>query len=748
MTQDERNPKTEDRTMIFGPAEGEMLSEEELRKLLQLPSGDDILDYGSLSMIGIGGLGAVFSAQEPGLNREIALKVLRPEFRNRQRHIESFIREARATAQIDHPNIVPVHRIGIFKDIGVYFTMKRIEGETLRSAIRKIADGVSDYPRRYNLRRRLEIFIAVCQGVAFAHSKGVIHRDLKPGNIMLGDYGEVMIMDWGLAAYSRDRDQAHNGKKMALELIPGDDGGKSEPANRISGTPAYMSPEQARGEELDERSDIYSLGGMLYSMLTLESAPFDPAKPTEDLLQEVVAGKLVRPRRKAPLLGIPRELEAITLKAMARDKTDRYQSTLELMREVRNYLDNYPVSAYSPNPFYRLIKLCLRRPIIPVTLLAAVLSLGSVYLVTTIVHYIQSSSMLEVASYNIAQADAYYNLALRTYRQLQLNPSSRSNLRQKSELTTEYLRQSAEFNNSCSAALESLSLMEHRASLGRDQSDKLMTMLGSVLDKQLKFYIATENYDGLQTFLKRFQSRWRSLYNQLWERNPKLAALARRISNDEGTLTLTGPESAQIYIRRESGKADSVDHAVPYDAILPDTPLKLLKSGSYLVKALYPDGREYYYPVVLRPGEELTMDLDEPKSVPKGFAVIPAGSFYSGVSAGDKFNKVMLPEFWIGKNEVTFGEYLEFWKSLQSEADRKAYMGKFCLPDRHYIDLWDQTGKLTAPFTPDLPVVGITGEAAAAYCRYLTWKRGFTHRLPTATEWEKASRGVDGRAYP
>ena len=101
MTQDERNPKTEDHTMIFGPSEGEMLSEEELCNLLQLPSGDDILDYGNLSMIGIGGLGAVFSAQEPGLNREIALKVLRPEFRNRQRHIESFIREARATAQID-----------------------------------------------------------------------------------------------------------------------------------------------------------------------------------------------------------------------------------------------------------------------------------------------------------------------------------------------------------------------------------------------------------------------------------------------------------------------------------------------------------------------------------------------------------------------------------------------------------------------------------------------------------------------
>ncbi len=747
MTRDESNPKTEDHTQIFGPAEGESLSDEELRNLLQLPSGDDILDYGNLSMIGIGGLGAVFSAQEPGLNREIALKVLRPEFRNRQRHIESFIREARATAQIDHPNIVPVHRIGIFKDIGVYFTMKRIEGETLRSAIHKVADGTEDYRRRYNLRRRLEIFSAVCQGVAFAHSKGVIHRDLKPGNVMLGDYGEVMIMDWGLAAYSRDRDQSTNGRKMALELIPGAEPENGDPPNRISGTPAYMSPEQARGEELDERSDIYSLGAILYSLLTLESAPYDPAKPTEDLLQEVVIGRLVRPRRKAPRLGIPRELEAITLKAMARDKLDRYQTAPELMREVRNYLDHYPVSAYSPNPFYRLAKLCVRRPLIPMTLLAALLSVGAVYLVTGIIHHIQSSSMLELASYNLTQADAYYNLALRTHRQIQLNPDSHASARQRNELAADYIRQSAEFNNYCSAVLESLSLTEHRASLGREQHEKLMAMLAEVLDKQLKFYIATENYDGLRTFLKRFQNRWRGVYNQLWERNPKLAALARRIGNDEGVLTVTGPKEARLFIRRESEKINGAENGYSYEELPATAPDRQLKSGSYLVKALFPDEDDIYYPVVLRPGEDLPLEVEEPRS-PKDFAVVPAGSFYSGETGNERLNKVMQPEFWIGKHEVTFGEYLEFWKNLQSESDRKAYMGKYCMPDRTYIDLWDQNGKLTPPLTPDLPVIGIPGVAAEAYCRYLTWKNGFNHRLPTAREWEKACRGVDGRSYP
>ena len=118
-----REISDEDRTIIYGSPGEAKLSPEELRALLELPQGDDIKDYSGLSAIGMGGLGAVFSAQEPGLNREVALKVLRPEFRNQMRHIESFIREARTTAQIDHPNIVPVHRIGIFREVGVYFTM-------------------------------------------------------------------------------------------------------------------------------------------------------------------------------------------------------------------------------------------------------------------------------------------------------------------------------------------------------------------------------------------------------------------------------------------------------------------------------------------------------------------------------------------------------------------------------------------------------------------------------------------------
>lgn len=223
MNEDDENqaPEWDDdqKTLIYGAASETMLSPEELRRALGIPAGDRIQDYDGLSAIGIGGVGAVFSAHEPGLNREVALKILRPQYRNQAERIEWFIREARATAQIDHPNIPPVHRMGVFDDVGVYFTMKRVEGETLRVILRKLNEDKEGYRRTYTLHRLLEIFIGACNGVAFAHSHGILHCDLKPGNLMVGDYGEVMVMDWGMARYRADLDQGGSGNKIKYGLV-------------------------------------------------------------------------------------------------------------------------------------------------------------------------------------------------------------------------------------------------------------------------------------------------------------------------------------------------------------------------------------------------------------------------------------------------------------------------------------------------------------------------------------------------
>ena len=300
-------------TLIYGTCSENRLSPEKLREMLGIPSGDRIQDYGELSTIGIGGVGAVFAAHEPGLNRDVALKLLRPQYRNKTERIEAFIREARATAQIDHPNIVPVHRMGVFDDVGVYFSMKRVEGETLRMILAKLSEDRSGYRRRYSLRRLIEIFIGACNGVAFAHRHGILHCDLKPGNLMVGDYGEVLVMDWGMARYHCERDQGRSGTKLDLELngdlkpdeAPSAAAGPVEPPKEghvVGGTPAFMAPELLTGEvpEATEQSDVYGLGAILYSILTWRNAPFDVKLPPDQLCREVALGRFPAPRKAAP----------------------------------------------------------------------------------------------------------------------------------------------------------------------------------------------------------------------------------------------------------------------------------------------------------------------------------------------------------------------------------------------------------------------------------------------------------------
>ncbi len=747
-----REISDEDRTIIYGSPGEAKLSPEELRALLELPQGDDIKDYSGLSAIGMGGLGAVFSAQEPGLNREVALKVLRPEFRNQMRHIESFIREARTTAQIDHPNIVPVHRIGIFRDVGVYFTMRRVEGETLRSVIRKLAENQADYQRRYSLQRRMEIFISVCQGVAFAHRRGIIHRDLKPGNIMLGDYGEVLILDWGLATYRQEKDQSVNGKKMSLEL----DGALAPEPPRagqgplISGTPAYMAPEQATGrnDEIDERTDVYCLGAILYSMLTLEPAPYDSSKPTEALLRDVVAGRLVRPRRRAPLLGIPRELEAITLKAMSRRRENRYPDVQSLIREVRNYLDKYPVEAYSPSWFYRLLKLCLRRPLVPVTLLAALLSVGGVYLVNRISEYIQTSSLMQVVRYNVSQAEAYYNLALRTSRQLQHDTGLGSPAagKRRMDLDNELSRQTMEFFSYCSAAIESLSAIEYRGVRSESMREEMVRILADTMFRQVKFCITSGNDRMLRSLLRQLNSRWKALLPDLFRHNGELAELVRRVEEDESILQLELPENVRVYLRQD--EMASPDEREDWEEVEPNARLEHLHSGSYLIRIEAPRRPPVYFPVILAPAGEACVEITAIPEIPEGMILVPGGEFhYSDALGSSLARQVTLPAFLIDRHEVTFGQYLEFWKQLRHPEQKAAYMGRFTAPDRKAYDLWDAEGRLLPPFREDLPVVGITGKAAEAYCRYLSRKTGLTYRLPTVLEWEKAGRGADARSY-
>ena len=273
-----------------------------------------------------GGMGTVYLAEDTELNRQVAIKVLNladvtTDLRQRM------IREAQIIARLEHPGIVPVHDVGVLPDGRVFYAMKYVRGRRL-----------DEYAAETDsIRDRLRKFQAACDAVAFAHAQGVIHRDLKPPNIMIGSFGEVLVLDWGVAKILRKREPASEADTL---MLPGNNNSNHKPGDTtqgtIIGTRDYMPPEQARGEVdlLDERSDVYSLGAVLCFLLTNE-------------LPKTARPRVVNPK-------VSKAAEAICLKAMSPEMDARYATAVELSRDIGRLLDDEPVSAYRENVFEKI----------------------------------------------------------------------------------------------------------------------------------------------------------------------------------------------------------------------------------------------------------------------------------------------------------------------------------------------------------------------------------------------------------
>jgi serine/threonine-protein kinase len=278
-------------------------------------------------VLGSGGLGEVTLVHDNDIERQVALKRMIGE--QSDELLFRFVQEIRTVGQLEHPNIPPVHDVGVDDDGRHYFVMRYIEGETLEAVIAKLAAGDAAYHAEYTWQRRAEVFLGVLHAMKYAHARGVLHRDLKPANIMIGPYGEVLLMDWGVAKRIGGTDVVSTEPPQTGAVF-------QTQAGSLVGTPAYMSPEQAVGSDrVDQRSDVYALAAVFYELLTLQH--YLPGRTgVAEVLSAIVdddhvAASYVPHAHQTP---VPAELSWYVEKGLAKDPTARWQSVDEMIDEL------------------------------------------------------------------------------------------------------------------------------------------------------------------------------------------------------------------------------------------------------------------------------------------------------------------------------------------------------------------------------------------------------------------------------
>ncbi len=346
------------------PADAPAAGQKSVRELLAGRSRADG-KYLVAGEVARGGMGAVLRAVDCDLRREVAVKyLLNPD---NPTHQLRFIEEAQITGQLEHPNIVPIHELGVDGSQRLFFTMKMVRGQSLAQVLDTLRADPRAAEKDWPLGRLLTVFVSVCHALAYAHSRRVVHRDLKPANVMVGDFGAVYVMDWGLAKVLPEGDATDppgprpaGRPTAAVRALPASGSGRVATSRQpetdltqdgaVLGTPVYMPPEQALGriQDVDERSDVYSLGAILYELLTLEP-PVARDGDALAVLRRVARGEVVPPEQRAPQRAragqVPKELAAVALKALAREAADRYPSVEALRRDVERYQEGRSVTA-------------------------------------------------------------------------------------------------------------------------------------------------------------------------------------------------------------------------------------------------------------------------------------------------------------------------------------------------------------------------------------------------------------------
>lgn len=665
-------------------------------------------------------MGEVFRVRDTELSRPMALKALRAPLCAKSAQLTRFREEAQVTAQLRHPGVVAVHEFGRLEDGRVYFTMEEVQGKTLSAIIRAL-HGASEGGRwgvtdgGWTLRKVVEAFRRACETMAYSHARGVVHRDLKPSNLMLGDFGEVLVLDWGLAKVTGHVDRSLDASQgVVTERSLSGSSSKLTRVGRVFGTPPYMPPEQARGawKEVGPAADVYSMGAVLYKLLS-GATPFR-GEDSQKVLDKVLAGppKSVEEARRGP--PIPQGLTEICERAMAREVKDRYPDGGALAAAVEGWLDG-----------------SMRRQ-------RALLRVG------------EAKGLLPRAEDLRRQAQDLQSGAL----------GALESVRGHDPVTDKHTGWALEDQAAQARAKAALLELDARRAL----HDALN------LDPELP-----EAHQGLARIYRDLMVQsegerdWQSAGQ--WERMLRDHDRGEHAGflKGRGTLSIqTEPAGAEAVVYRyvEQGRRLRAERV----RSLGVTPLAVrLPMGDYLV-VLHKDGHESVrYPVSIEregrwdslgPGQDQVTSTVLPiqGSLGEQDRHVPGGWFTAG---GDLLapsalarERLWVDPFVMRRDPVSNGEYCAFLNALIDAGEGE--QAQRCAPRFENFPLLKMEGAHYSCRTdlsmfdasPGKPVVLVDWLSAKAYASWVAQESGLPWRLPFELEWEKAARGVDARCFP
>ena len=708
--------------------------------------------YEDLGQIGMGGMGVVHRVFDRRLGRTVALKVIRPSAQHHPELVARFFEEAQTTAQLQHPGIVPIHDLGSLSDGRVWFTMKEVAGQTFGAVIAEAhrarhqaeVSGSGDW----GLRRLVEILQQVCEAVGYAHGRGVVHRDLKPGNVMVGAYGEVLVLDWGLVKVLGQLETTTGTVGHTVQTDRSRDGDHPTMVGAVAGTPAYMPPEQALGwtKQIDARSDVYALGAVLYKVLS-GHAPYAGGDATE-VLNKVRSGPPVsvrtaigrrapgashqgwRPQVQSAAAGLlPAQLVAACERAMARLQADRFGSASELGAELQAWLDG---SRRRDEGRAVVARATQKAP--------------------------EATALRARAAALRGEAAALLD-GIEPWRPDEHKRPGWMKADEAAALERQAERQTLEMEQLLQGALtHAPELPEAHAALAS------------------QYRAAHEAAEAAREDTTRAETLLRHHASALPTGHPDRAMHLTWLRGDGALTLVTDPPGAEVLLHRYV-----LEHRrlVPrFERSLGPTPLRTvsLPMGSYLCILRHPDRDDVRYPVSIGRGEHwhgVPPEGGDPHAIPlprvgalgAEDCYVPAGWFRCG---GDPHQERSLSarRVWVDGHvfrrfPVTNRAYIAFLDSLvasgradealryvpREKAGAAGEQGAaiYGFDGRCFSLRADADGDL---WQPDWPVCMVDWHGARAYAAMESARTGHQWRLPGDYAWEKAARGVDGRFYP